>query len=84
MNTQSAVAEEFARRVVSTLGEQVESVILYGSVARGDAGPESDIDILVVGDDKRRLNDVSADRLRPTSTREGRVYVVHFAIPDRT
>ena len=59
MSTQSAVAEEFARRVVSTLGEQVESVILYGSVARGDAGPESDIDILVVGDDKRRLNDVT-------------------------
>ncbi len=48
MNTYSAVAEEFARRVVANLGEQVESVILYGSVARGDAGPESDIDILVV------------------------------------
>ena len=48
MTTHRAVAEEFTQRVVSTLGEQVESVILYGSVARGDAGPESDIDILVV------------------------------------
>ena len=59
MNTHRAVVEEFTQRVVSTLGDQVESVILYGSVARGDSGPESDIDILVVGNDKRRLNDVT-------------------------
>ena len=70
MSTHSAVAEEFARRVVSTLGEQVESVILYGSVARGDAGPESDIDILVVGEDKRRLNDV-ANQIASDLGREG-------------
>ena len=38
MNTHRAVVEEFTQRVVSTLGDQVESVILYGSVARGDAG----------------------------------------------
>ena len=48
VNTHRAVVEEFTQRVVSTLGDQVESVILYGSVARGDDGPESDIDILVV------------------------------------
>ena len=59
MDTYRAVAEEFARRVVSALDGHVESVVLYGSVARGDAGPESDIDILVVGDDRRRLNGVA-------------------------
>ena len=70
MTTHRAVAEEFTQRVVSTLGEQVESVILYGSVARGDAGPESDIDILVVGDDKRRLNGV-AKQIASDLGREG-------------
>ena len=70
MDTHRAVVEEFTQRVVSTLGDQVESVILYGSVARGDAGPDSDIDILVVGDDKRRLNGV-AKQIASDLGREG-------------
>ena len=61
MNTHRAVAEEFARRIVSILGDQVESVILYGSVARGEAVPESDIDILVIGDDSCHLRDVTSE-----------------------
>ena len=54
------VAEEFARRVTDALGDQVDSIVLYGSSVRGEAGPESDIDILVVGDDRRRLRDVAS------------------------
>ena len=61
MNTHRAVVEEFTQRVVSTLGDQVESVILYGSVARGDAGPESDIDILVICPDTKYCWDVVSD-----------------------
>src|SRR5215217_22904 len=30
---------------------QIKGVCLYGSVARGEAGPDSDLDLFVVGDD---------------------------------
>lgn len=47
---------------VSLLGERLRSVVLFGSVARGQATLGSDIDVLVVADGfPRRL----ADRRRP-------------------
>ncbi|MCW7074784.1 MAG: nucleotidyltransferase domain-containing protein, partial [Candidatus Methanospirare jalkutatii] len=42
--------EEFVRRVLERYKEKIESIILFGSVARGEAKEDSDIDILVVGD----------------------------------
>ena len=55
------------RRVVleeaSRLGVTVERVILFGSRARGEAGPDSDWDILVVGGgriDRRRKTSLAA------------------------
>jgi len=44
---QREAAEEFARRAGERLPE-VQAVILYGSVARGDAHEESDIDLMVI------------------------------------
>jgi predicted nucleotidyltransferase len=37
-------------------GEQLVGVVAFGSWARGEAGPESDIDLLVVVDDGLALN----------------------------
>lgn len=51
-------AEEFARRVASALGDRVDSIVLYGSVARGEANRESDIDILVVSPDPYGIREV--------------------------
>jgi uncharacterized protein len=39
--------EEFVKRVEKNYQDQVESIILFGSVARGEAREGSDIDILV-------------------------------------
>lgn len=42
-------AEEFAPRVTSALGDQVDALVLFGSVARGEATPSSDIDMVIIG-----------------------------------
>ena len=39
---------EFARRALRRYGDKIDSIILFGSVARGEAKEDSDIDILVV------------------------------------
>jgi len=46
------VQDERAGQVVAdTLGSEPLSVTLFGSVARGEAGPDSDVDILVIAKD---------------------------------
>jgi predicted nucleotidyltransferase len=42
--------DEFVRRAVGKYKDRIDEIILFGSVARGEAGEESDIDILVIGD----------------------------------
>jgi predicted nucleotidyltransferase len=44
---QRALAEA-KQRLQDTYGDRLRRVILYGSRARGDATPESDVDLLVV------------------------------------
>ncbi len=63
-------AEDFARRVRTALGDRVGSIVLYGSVARGEAKPDSDVDVLVVGsaDDSigREIRNVQFDQAQET------------------
>ena len=40
--------DEFLKRVLEKYRSRIESIILFGSVARGEAKEDSDIDILVV------------------------------------
>ena len=42
------ILEEVKQALVNLYQDQLESIILYGSQARGDAREDSDIDILVV------------------------------------
>jgi len=47
------ILRELKVKLAELYGERLEKLILFGSQARGDAGPDSDIDVLVVlkGDD---------------------------------
>ena len=65
------VVDEFVRRARKRYEDKIESIILFGSVARGEAGKESDIDILVVviGDRfrmRRELSEIVLDILLET------------------
>jgi len=42
------IAKEFADRILSRFKDRIEKIILFGSVARGESGTNSDIDVLVV------------------------------------
>ena len=42
------ILKKLNRALKRLLGERLEAVYLYGSHARGDARPDSDIDVLVV------------------------------------
>jgi hypothetical protein len=48
------VAAEFARRAGERFARRIERLVLFRSVARGTDGPDSDIDLLVVADDRGR------------------------------
>lgn len=42
------LAKEYAHALQKGLGSQLVSVVLFGSVARGEGGPTSDIDLLLI------------------------------------
>jgi len=42
--------DEFVKRAADAYGDRIESITLFGSVARGTARTDSDIDLLVVVD----------------------------------
>lgn len=44
------ISLEVTDRLLSTFGDKVEKVVLFGSRARGDSNDESDYDFLVIGD----------------------------------
>jgi len=57
-----SLVDRFTELAEEQIAGDLVSVVLYGSVARGDTGPESDIDILVVLEE---ASDVYYERLQP-------------------
>ena len=54
MNDRLKLAKEFAKSIKS---DNIVQIILYGSVARGDDTEESDIDILIISDHQKEIQD---------------------------
>ena len=46
--TRDELLNEIKSRLLAAFGDRLQGVVLYGSEARGDAGPDSDIDLLVL------------------------------------
>jgi predicted nucleotidyltransferase len=73
--TPTELLAEMKRRLAAVHGERLRGVVLYGSEARGDAGPDSDIDVLVLLDDPIDLGgdlERNLDALYPFSLELGR------------
>jgi predicted nucleotidyltransferase len=56
-----AVAKELRDRLISELEQEIDAIILYGSVARREAHVESDIDILIISPDKMKTYDKASE-----------------------
>ncbi len=63
LDTKYSALEDFVQRLLSSdLKDQIAKIILFGSMARGDARQDSDIDVLVFGfGDLRKLFRVCAE-----------------------
>ena len=64
----NTIIEELKRELNKIYGSRLVKLVLYGSAARGDSGPHSDIDIILVLKDLRssskeidRISDILAD-----------------------
>ena len=57
------LADEYGREVHAFLGDRLVSIAFFGSVARGEATPESDLDVLVIA---RNLPSDVGFRIRET------------------
>ena len=65
------IARRYARAVRAELAQQVRSIVLFGSQARGDARPGSDYDFVVVLDradrkSREKVSEAGAELLNAT------------------
>lgn len=58
MSVHRQAFEDFAERVSDELEDSLDRLILFGSVARGEAWEESDVDVLVVVEDEEDIERV--------------------------
>jgi len=53
------IGQRIANKAIEKLGDKLDSVLLYGSYARGDYNSDSDIDIMIIAD----ISDEDANHL---------------------
>ncbi|MCY2927397.1 MAG: nucleotidyltransferase domain-containing protein [Planctomycetota bacterium] len=75
MMTTKEILAAIKSRLVRAYGQRLRGVVLYGSEARGQAGPDSDVDVLVLLDDPvdgGRDLETNLEALYPLSLELGR------------
>lgn len=73
--TRAELMTEIRARLTKAHGRRLKGIVLYGSEARGDAGPDSDIDLLVLLEgpiDLARDLDANLDAVYPLALEVGR------------
>ncbi len=73
--TTPELLKELRERLAAAHGERLRGIILYGSEARGEAAPDSDIDVLVLLDEPVHFGrdlELNLHALFPLSLRLGR------------
>ncbi|OGG54648.1 MAG: hypothetical protein A3F84_13795 [Candidatus Handelsmanbacteria bacterium RIFCSPLOWO2_12_FULL_64_10] len=75
-------AREFAAEAVEALGEHIYSIVLYGSVVRGEASDESDIDVLVIGDGQSGAEDRVLDISYEIDLRNRTATSIFYSTPE--
>ena len=73
--TTTELLDEIKRRLEKTHGDRLRGVVLYGSEARGESRPDSDVDVLVLLEeplDYGRDLEANLDALYPLSLDIGR------------
>lgn len=76
------ILNELSDSLAKVYGNKLKAVILYGSVARGTATPESDIDIMVLVDSSTEELKKYSDKLCDVSTDFALEYLKVFSIID--
>lgn len=80
---ENAAVAEFKSNITSALGDKIISIKLFGSKARGDETPESDIDLLVeVNERTGRVEDAVYDAAFEANLKYG-VFISARIIPSK-
>jgi len=74
MSSRIEIAKNFANEMKS---DKIQSMILFGSVARGDDHPHSDIDILVVSNYRKDIWPKISYIIADTLMNEGELLSIH-------
>lgn len=58
MKNRIEIAQEFANKINN---KYIKRIVLFGSVARGEDNDDSDIDILIISDNRVQIEDIISD-----------------------
>ena len=79
MTTKMEIAKKFAKTIKS---DKIKFMMLFGSVARGDYRPDSDIDILVVSDYHKDIWPKITTVIADTVLEKGELLSIHVMSED--